>query len=392
MTKLNKIVWPLAPMALAYALAADIYIPALPHVGRALHASATTMQLTLSLFMLGAGVAQLVFGPLSDQFGRRRISLVAIALFALGTLLCTLAHSATALTLYRIIQGSGAIAMLISAYAIVRDHYHGNASAKAYSYLTAIVSLSPLFAPFIGSYLDIHFGWRASFVALLLVALWATLAIYIAIPESLPDNRRVKVGVHVITEYKNILLNRRFCYYSLSTAFGLCYLFIFCSISPYIIMTLLHVSELHYGYYFAILGIAMLSGGLLSSFLVGKLGIYRTVLLGFFVSLCGGIMMALWNHYAGLSLPVFIWPMLFIGMGAAFGLSAGNAGAMEPFGHHAGAAAALNGAIRFLLSAIVGVIVVHRGVTSVLPLAIPAILFSLIGIVSFICYKKTLHI
>ena len=227
---IQRTVWTLAPLVIALALAMDTYVPAIPEMTTVLHASSQTMQLTLSLFMLAAGIMQLFIGPLSDQYGRRRINFLSLAVFFIGSLLCATSQSSSQLILYRIIQAGGSIGMLVTAFAIVRDRYHGEASAKTYSYLNGIIAFSPLFAPFIGSYLDVHFGWQATFLVLLVVAFIGFVSVYYFIPESLAIDKRLPISMKLFHEYKGILLNLLFLYYTFATAIGLCYFFIFCSI------------------------------------------------------------------------------------------------------------------------------------------------------------------
>lgn len=387
---IRKTVISLAPMVMALALAMDIYVPAVPELAKLFNVSAGEMQLTLNLFMFTSGIIQLIIGPLSDQWGRRTVSFIAIAFFAVGSLCCALSQNAPQLITFRVVQAIGAIGMGVVAFAIVRDRFHGQSSAETYSYLNGIISFSPMFAPFIGSHLDVFWGWQTTFLSLLLIAAWAALSIYFWVPESLPEEKRIPVTMNLWREYKEIFSNKIFFFYNLSTAIGLSYLFIFCSISPYIIIRLLHLPELHYGYYFAFMGVSFFLGSILSAYLVGKIGIYRTVFFGFIVSLIGGLTMAIWYYLTGLTIHNFIWPMLLIGIGGTFGLGAGGGGAMEPFGDKAGAAAALGGSIRFLFSGLIGAITITKNVSSTLPLSLSAVAFSIIGIIFFVIYRKTL--
>ena len=391
-TSIRKTVWTLSPMVMAMALAMDVYVPAVPRMTTLFHVPDDQMQLTLSLFMLTCGVIQLIIGYLSDQYGRRLVSLFSIAIFSIGSILCATANSALELIVYRIIQAIGAVGMLVCGFAVVRDRYHGENSGKAYSYLNGIIAFSPMLAPFVGSYLDIHFGWRFTFLVLLLISLCAFLNLVFALEEIVPKGKNVKASNKIFKEYKLIFTNRIFLNYTLSTTIGLTYLFIFCSISPYIIIRLLHIPELDYGYYFAFMGVSFFIGSLLSGFFIGKIGIYNTVLIGFSISLVGGIIMTIWYFITGLTINNFIWPMLLIGMGGTFGLGAGNGGAMEPFGDTAGVAAALNGSCRFLFAAIIGMIVINKNISSALPLALPSVLLSVIGLILFLSQRKALAI
>jgi hypothetical protein len=113
------------------------------------------------------------------------------------------------------------------------------------------------------------------------------------------------------------------------------------------------------------------------------------VIIGFYISLAGGILMTCWYFITGLTINNFIWPMLLIGIGGTFGMGAGSGGAMEPFEHQAGRASALSGAFRFLFAAIIGSVLITKNVSSTLPLALPAVCFNIIGIILFRWMKTT---
>ncbi|AUJ58932.1 Bcr/CflA family drug resistance efflux transporter [Coxiella-like endosymbiont of Amblyomma americanum] len=392
MTSLSiyKTVWILTPMVIALALSMDIYVPAVPSMSILFHVSSREMQLTLSLFMLTCSITQLIIGPLSDQYGRRPIGILSIVVFTLGSFLCANATSTLQLIIYRIIQAIGSVGMLVVSFAITRDLYHGEKSSKTYSYLNGIIAFSPMIAPFLGSYLDIHFGWQSTFLFLLITSLWAILNVLLVIPESLPKNKRIPLNSKIFREYKNIFINQIFFNYTFAAAIGLSYLFIFCSISPYIIMRLLHIPESHYGYYFACMGFSFFIGSLLSSFYIGKIGVYKTVTVGFLISCFGGIVMIAWYLIANLTISGFIYPMLLIGVGGTFSLGAGTGGAMEPFGNMAGMAAALSGSFRCFFSAFTSTLVITKNISSALPLALSAVLFSTVGLILFLTQKNNL--
>lgn len=222
-----KLIIALTPMVLALPLAMDIYVPAIPHLTKEFHASDTQMLMTLNLFMLSAGLMQLVIGPISDHFGRRRISVLMAFCFALGSLCCGLATNVNELVAYRIIQALGSCGMMVLGFAIVRDHYAGDKSAKAYSFLNGMISFSPIFATFIGSYLDLYLGWPSTFWALLLVAFPAIVTVGCWLDESLPANRRTALTTQVLAQYLHVVRNQEFAIYTLASAFGHCYFICF---------------------------------------------------------------------------------------------------------------------------------------------------------------------
>lgn len=387
----KKITFYLAPLVLALSVAMDVYVPAIPKLTHFFSVSDNKMLLTLNIFMLTAGFMQLVIGPLSDNFGRKKIAYIMNILFALGCILCALANTIWFLIFGRIIQSIGSAGLMVIGFTIVRDCFVGNKSAAVYSYLNGVISFSPMFATFLGSYIDIYFGWRMTFLVLLIIALVAWFSLYFFLPETLPYNKRVNFNPrYSLRQYKIIFVHPVFALYNLATCFGLAYLYLFCALSPYLIIRNLQIPEYQYGFYFFYMGFSFFIGSLLCSQIVERLGVYNTCMIGFIISLIGGLWIACWHLLSGLTLHGFIYPMLLVGIGGTFGMGAGIGGAMTPFSNNIGIAAALGGTLRFMFSSLAGMLVIHDDVASTLPLGVPAILFSLLGIGLFTVYKKKL--
>lgn len=379
-----KLTLMLAPMVSALALAMDVYVPAIPNMTEYFHVSDNVMLLTLNVFMLTAGLMQLLIGPLSDAYGRKKLLYFVTSIFSLGCFLCAISPSPSFLIAFRIIQSVGCCGLLVLGFTIVRDCYSGTQCAKIYSSLNGLISFSPMFAPFVGSYIDIYFGWRATFLSLLIIAFINFITLYFFLPETLPVARRQSFTLkETYRNYLDIFHSKTFLIYTAVTCFGLSYLYLFCALSPYLIIRSLQIPEHQYGFYFFYMGLSFFLGSTFCGLIVDRLGIYKTCLLGLCITLIGGVWMAGWYFSDGLSLHGFIYPMLLIGIGGTFCMSAGNAGAMTPFGEHTGTAAALAGTMRFLFASLTGFIVINDHVASTLPLGLPAIFFSLAGLVLF---------
>jgi Bcr/CflA subfamily drug resistance transporter len=381
----------LAPLVLALALAIDVYVPAIPKLTELFAVSDNIMLLTLSLFMLTAGIMQLVIGPLSDTYGRKPITYGAVFAFSIGCVMCAASNSPLELIIGRIIQSIGSCGMLVLGFAIVRDCFEGRKSAKVYSYLNGIISFSPMFAPFIGSHLDVYFGWRMMFISLLTISILAIISLRWFLVETLPPTKRTSTSLHdLYKQYKLIFFHPTFAIYNVVTCFGLSYLYLFCALSPYLIIRNLEIPETQYGFYFFYMGVSFFVGSVICSQIVERIGIYFTCLIGLVISLVGGLWMAYWYLTSGLTLHGFIFPMLLIGIGGTFCMGAGQGGSMWPFGENIGAASALGGALRFLFASLIGMLVISDDVASTLPIGVPAILFSLIGLVLFVEFKSKL--
>ena len=190
-----KIVIFLSPLVLTLGLAMDIYLPSIPKMPEALNTSVQSVQLTLSLFLLVFGLGQLIFGPLSDQIGRKKTVLLSYVLYFLGSMICALSESFPLFLSARIIQGLGACGTLVCAFSILKDLFKGDEVTRCFSYLKGLMGAAPITAPVIGAWLDLWFGWRASFWAL---TFYGALALGIFnvgdVTATIPDQGLCQVG------------------------------------------------------------------------------------------------------------------------------------------------------------------------------------------------------
>ena len=221
----------LAPLSFSFAWALDIYIPVSSKLISILHTNQSMIQMTLSLFLAFVGIGQLLFGPISDQIGRRAMAIISTLVFILGSLLCALSHDIYLLIFSRVIQALGGCGMLNASMAIIRDLFDEIKSARAYSFLNGSIAFSPLLAPFVGSYLDIWFGWRSIFVFLIGLGLICSAVTVCFIQETLPPQNRVKFNVSIFNRYFTVLKSKEFIFFGTCSVVGIGCLFSFFSIS-----------------------------------------------------------------------------------------------------------------------------------------------------------------
>lgn len=380
----------LSPFVFSFAFAMDIFIPAIPQMKEALNTTQADVQLTLSLFMLAAGLGQLWLGPASDHYGRRRVMLLSAVAFILGSGLCALANSIQILFVARIIQSFGGCGMLVVAFAIIRDKFSGNEAAKAYSFLNCGIGMSPLFAPIIGSYLLHWFNWRAGFIFLTLMAGIIIVIAIFRIKETLTPEHRSRINRSVFLRYWQICKNRAFIMYGFCSITGMIVFFVFFSTSPYIIIKLLGIAERDFGYYFFMVGLAFFLGSLVCGKIAGRMGVCFVAVTGTSLLLLAGIAMWLWYHMEGISIAQYIIPCILAGFGGSFMMGAGAAGAMEPFKKMAGSAAALLGCLQFLFAAVVGTYLMHWPINSTQLLAFTMMVTSALSLatVAVLSHKR----
>lgn len=374
-----KLVLIFTPFVFSFAFGLDIYIPIVPQMAEIFNTSQALVQLTLSLFLLVTGIGQLFIGPLSDQLGRRRVFYGASILFALGSILCACSPTIYILILGRIMSSLGACGMLVTSFAVIRDLYSGEESAKLYSFLHGAIGISPTFAPLIGGYLSVYFGWPSVFVFLAFVGLVAFTITRVFIQETLEPKARIKLNSKIFERYIQIFSHRDFLIYATLAGFAESVFFGFFSTSPFLIIHELGVSTEEFGYYFAIFGCVIAFGGFLSGYIITYLGNRLTMALGICLMGLGGMGMLSWYYVAGLSLGGFLWPMIIACSGAVFLLGGAAALALEPFGAMAGTAAAAFGALEFGLSAFIGFILMLFPASTTIPYAVAIIILALLS-------------
>lgn len=362
----------LIPFVLPLGLALDMYLPSMPSMSDALHTSVFSIQLTMSIFLYSFGIGQLILGPASDAWGRRKIILGSIGLFIAGSLFCTLATGIYPLLMGRVLQAFGACGMLSTTFALVRDYYDGKTATWYFTSLKGSMSLAPIIAPIIGAFLQIHYGWQATFITLTIYGFLMLLLGRWYLPHTTPKPQILSIKMQYIQPYKMVLKNRSFIYYCGCAIATQAATFGYFSLSPRYFMTHFGLSESQFALLFSMNAFAFLVTGFFAGKCIFWLGFRRSTLLSAILFTLSGLAMCFghftYDHYYNLFLP-----NLLASCSAAIMLGASTSGALMPFKHHAGAAAAMLGCTEFVFGGIIGSMVILGSTISVLPLAISLI-------------------
>lgn len=379
----------LTPFVFSFAFGLDIYIPIIPQMTQIFDTSPGLIQLTLSLFLLITGIGQLFIGPLSDQFGRKKIFYIASACYALGSLGCAFSTGITWLILARIVSSLGACGMLVTSFAVVRDLFSNEKSAQMYSFLNGAIGISPTFAPIIGGYLALYFGWQSIFFFLAFLGFFSLLITKRFIKETHPKESRVKMDGAIFSRYGQIFTNRQFIIYSMIAGLGEAVFFCFFSVSPFIIIELLEVPTHQFGYYFAVFGSVIALSGLAGGKVIQKIGVQPTIAIGITLMFCGGGTMLLWHYLTALTLQGFLVPMAIACSGAMFLTGSCASAALEPFGSTAGTASAALGALEFSVASIVGSLLMFFPITSSVPYGVTILILATLSCGLFLLRPKS---
>ncbi len=354
-------------------LSTDLYLASLPGLASGFGVPASTVQLTLSVFVLGFGGAQLIIGPLSDRFGRRPVLLWGLALYTSASVLCALAPGIVLLIGARFLQALGCCSAIIIARAIVRDAYAPGDSPRVIARASSWFALGPLLGPIHGSYLQVAFGWRAAFVALSLLGALLLAAVALRLPETNQHkDRRATAWSGLAANYRLVLGARAFWAHALPGAVSYGAIFAFISGSSLVLIQVLGVPTAWFGYCFATGVFGYLSGTILCRRLLPKLGAERTLRLGSTLSLAAGALF-LGAVLAGVAHWALVVAAMFATMGAhGVNFPVAQACSVTPFPQQAGTAAGLMGALTMAAAFVSGSLVGASYNGTLYPLALIA--------------------
>jgi MFS transporter, DHA1 family, multidrug resistance protein len=366
-------------------LSTDMYLPSLPSIATEFAADVGAVQLTLSVFLLGMGFAQLVVGPYSDRFGRRTALLVGLALYTVATFACLLAPSIEFLIGARFVQALGACTGVVVARAVVRDVYGPDRAAKVLAYMGTAMALAPVVAPIVGGQLVLWFDWRSNFVLLfifggvLFLLVWRLLA-----DTNRWHNPEALKPTRLAANYALLLGNGRYLGYVLTNAFVFCGMFAFISGSSFVIIGFLGLSPDLYGISFAIAVVGYMIGTILAGRLTLRIGIDGMLFAGGLIAAGAGLAMLGLALVGVASAAAIIVPMLIYMIGMGIVMPNSMAGAIGPYPKMAGAAAAMMGFIQMMLASLVGFLVGQLDDGTQIPMA-AAVAAS--GVLTFLAFR-----
>ncbi|HYM51447.1 MAG TPA: Bcr/CflA family multidrug efflux MFS transporter [Candidatus Limnocylindrales bacterium] len=351
-------------------LSIDMYLPALPAIARDLQASESLIQLTLTACLVGLATGQVVAGPLSDAFGRRRPLLIGVAGYVLASLLCAVAPSAALLVLFRLVQGLCGAAGIVIARAIVRDLYTGSAAARYFSRLILVMGLAPILAPVLGGQVLRFTSWHGIFAMLAVVTALLWLGAFAGLPETLLTERHRSGTLRdTVRTFGRLSADAPFLGYALTGGLAFGAMFAYIAGSPFVLQGIYHVSPQVFSLIFGGNALGFMVASQVNGSLVGRVPPIRLMRIGVGVNAAaGGVLLAV-TVVGGLGLWAVL-PPLFL-LVSSIGLIGPNATALALSRHPeaAGTGSALLGVIQMGLGAAGAPIVGLGGVSTALPMA-----------------------
>ncbi len=372
------------PVLLAFttcsgALGMHVMVPALPIIAHELGTSAGHIQLAITLYIVGMALGQLVYGPLSDRFGRRPLLLIGLTLYALSMLIGALAPTADLLIAIRVSQALGGCGGLVLGRAMIRDTSEPDQAAAKLALLNLAMSIAPAVAPAIGGYLTVWFGWRSIFWFLFALGAAVLVASVLLLPET-NRTRTSLVGIGgMVRNYARLLQQRQFYTYAIGGACSTTSIYAFFSASPFLLIDVLKQPAEQTGLYYLLLVGGVSFGSLLANRLASRISINRASRLANGVQIaCSGAML-LADVTGNLSVFTLIGPMVVYG--AATGVAGPNtiSGAISADPAMIGSASGLYGFLQFCFAAICTLIVSLWHDNSALPVAVVLVASNIAG-------------
>ena len=363
-----KIVFILGLLAMLMPLSIDMYLPALPVISAQFGVPAGSAQMTLSTYILGFALGQLLYGPMADSLGRKPVILGGTLVFAGAAVACALAQTIDHLIFMRFLHALAPAAASVVINALMRDIYPKEEFSRMMSFVMLVTTIAPLVAPMAGGAVLVWFSWHAIFWILALAALLASAMIFFFIDETLPAEHRQKFHIRTtIGNFASLFRHKRVLSYMLASGFSFAGMFSFLSAGPFVYIELNHVSPQHFGYYFALNIVFLFVLTIINSRFVRRVGALNMFRAGLWIQ----FVMAVWLVVSAF-LGVGFWALV-IGVAAFVGcvsMISSNAMAviLDEFPHMAGTASSLAGTFRFGIGAIVGALLSMATFTTAWPM------------------------
>jgi DHA1 family bicyclomycin/chloramphenicol resistance-like MFS transporter len=364
-------------------LTIDMYLPAFGDIGRALHASPASLELSVSTFFVGMALGQLVYGPLADRFGRRRPLVAGMLLYLVATIGCATSTSISMFIGFRLLQALGGCAGMVVSRAVVRDLFEARQVAAFLSNMALVMGLAPILAPTLGAAISSAFGWRAIFVVLACANVLCILAVTTLLPETLARRQETLRPAAVLRVFGGLLRTRSFVGNLVPDTAIRAGMFAYIAGSPFVFIELLHIPASRYGLVFGLNGLGLMAASQLNRLLLRRYApqtiLRASVAVAALAATC--VVLAAWTQPTRLVLLpaifVFLATLNFVGPNAM-------AQAMASQGHQAGSASALYGSMQWSLAFFASLLVsrLHDGTAR--PMA--TVIFGC-GLVSFSAYR-----
>lgn len=323
----------------------DIYVPALPVIAQAFGVTGNVLQLSLSTYFFGLAISQLIYGPLSERFGRKPIVILGTLIFTIASFSIIFASTIDTLLMARFFQAVGACAGMTIGRAIIGEIYTKEETGKIFATVFPFIGLSPAIAPVIGGFINYYLGWRSIFSLVGILGALLIWLIYSKLPETKTTDSRISINPKIIAKnYTELLSNKLFWGYTLCPCFAYIAYFAYLAETPFIFAKYSYTTQA-ISFFYINLSVSYIIGNFIARKLLSKFSLPKVLLWGYYCFISGGIAMVLFNYNFSqeqLVLNLMI-PSTILTLGNGFLLPLGSAGVISSFPKNAGYASGLLG-------------------------------------------------
>ncbi|CAK1834786.1 Bcr/CflA family efflux transporter [Vibrio crassostreae] len=345
----------------------SIYLPSLPLIASDLSVTQVDVQLLVTLFLVGFGLSQLFYGPMSDAVGRRPIFLLGQGVYLIGTVVCVVfSDNMTALEVGRLLQGLGAGSASVLGRSVLRDSYDGSQLTKALSYISITASIMPIIAPVFGGWISFHLGWQAVFLFVLMYLLVIFTLGYFVLHETLPYGKSRFDACQVVKNYGRLLTNRQVLTSASYNWMSYMASLVSLSLFPFLMQEQLGLTAAEYGSLMIVPSAGLLIGSVALNLLNRRFSTPQLMSLAILIILASGAWLL--THELSIFNLVWAFTWLAIAQGISFPLSISML--LEPHKKQAGAVSALSGSIQMCMAGLLGGYLVESWVTTHLQLGV----------------------
>lgn len=370
-------------------LTIDMYLPSFPSIAASFDTTASLVQVSLTTCLLGIGIGQLIFGPMSDVQGRKKPLVYSLIGYGIASAISAISPSIMTFVVARFMQGLAASAGIVISRAIVRDTFNGRALTKFFATLMLINNLAPILAPILGGVILAFTEWRGIFGLLSVIGFLFFIIILWRFEETLPEEKRVPSDFgNTIKNFVSLLKNREFMGYALAQGFIMAGIFAYVAGTPFVYQNVYGVSPQMFSLLFGMNGIGLIMGTQTVGRLTGMLTELQFLRIGLFMSLTSGTLLLIAVLFDGPLLTVMIPIFFFVSSIGVISTSSFSL-AMESQGHIAGSASALLGLLPFLLGSITAPLVGVAGEYTAIPMGVIIFASALIAVLSYLGLTRT---
>ncbi len=390
---------PIAPLWLLSALPAvglfssSAYLPSLPAMARDFGVPIGQVQLTVTAYLAAMAAFMLVVGPWSDRVGRRRVGLITLVVFMLGSVAAWWANSITTLIVARMVQGIGASGGMVLSRSMVRDAMNDVDAARASAHLGMSIAIAPIVAPMVGGLVQQSFGWRANLLLFAVMGGVLCVGAVRGLVETLPPERRHPHGgfMSLVRGYVQLLRAKRFMANTLPVAIGALAIFAYNTQAPVLLIGDLHVSAAAFGIYGAMPPIGYVLGNFITSQIAGRVAQRRLIESGCVLIVSAGVLVAVLSAMFGPVAPLIALPMMLFGLGNGLVMPTATLRSMSVAPTLVGSSSALSSCLRMGAGSLGSLLVVSLPVRSAFGIGTLVGLMGLMALAAFLLLSRGEH-